>query len=365
MDSTAQAMTLQDDYYAPTTTIYDHSVLTTDQNDDSDNEVDSRVAMMVIGSLGLIGNGFVVFVIFSFTKMRRKVPNLFIINQSAIDFVVGIVLIGDAATKYVSGYTVELTGTLGDFYCKIWISRLLQWSMLVSSTYNLVAITIERYMMVVFPIKYKTAFTRKRATVAIVVVWLTGLCFNLTHLSTHVVRDGICYYFSSYTSAAWQTTYGIATITFQFFIPMSIHIALYGHMVVVLKKRSKSVVHQQQQQQQQANKDNKMNRAQKNLLKTQVIVTVCFFLCWAWNQLAFFVYNLGVHYDLTSKFHLFTIAAVNTNCCVNPFIYIAKYDEFQKAVLKMIGRSKVQPTAGETTATVTETAETSRSTAFT
>ena len=50
---------------------------------------------MFIEILSVLGNLFVVVVIFSMTRMRKKVTNMFIISQSCIDLFVAIMLMGE------------------------------------------------------------------------------------------------------------------------------------------------------------------------------------------------------------------------------------------------------------------------------
>lgn len=303
----------------------------TTADDSGSNQIDMRAVMMVIGTVGLLGNGFVIYVIFSFKGLRKKTDNLFIINQSALDLMVAVLLIGDATTRFVEGYNSGLKGLAGEVYCRLWLSGVLQWSMLVSSTYNLIMITIERYLMVVHPFHHKVAFTRKKAIIIMVAVWMIGIGYEfLSGIPTTVVVDGVCIPFSNFPSPDWQKAYGFITITVAFFVPTIVHPVLYGHMVVVMRKRASNLGNQS------STDGQRLSRTQRNLLKTSAIITICFFLCWSWNQMAFFFFNLGVNYDMTSSFHLFTIIAVNFNCCINPFVYVVKYEEFKRAARKLV-----------------------------
>ncbi|NJL80252.1 MAG: G-protein coupled receptor, partial [Richelia sp. SM2_1_7] len=73
-------------------------------------------------------------------------------------------------------------GILGDLYCKIWATKLFLWGFLVSSTYNLVALTVERYLAVVHPIWHKTSFSKNKAIVLIVLVWIFGPAWNASYM---------------------------------------------------------------------------------------------------------------------------------------------------------------------------------------
>ena len=41
------------------------------------------------------------------------------------------------------------------FVCRVWLSRVPLWSMLVASTYSVLAVTVERYLAIIHPIVYK------------------------------------------------------------------------------------------------------------------------------------------------------------------------------------------------------------------
>lgn len=303
--------------------------------------------MITIGCLGVLGNGFVLFVMFSSKRLRQRLANILLINQSMIDFTSSLLLIGDATTKFVAGYEVGMKGLAGDVYCRLWLNSILLWGMLVSSTYNLIAITIERYMMVVHPVVHKTSFNRRRIMYVAGAIWFVGLAY-IVPTANSLVIDGVCFLYNDFSDPVWQKAYGFLTVTVSYFIPMLVHPILYTHMVVVLRKRSIKMaqrLHLDSNIGKAAEQpEHKMSRAQKNLLKTAAIVTIAFFLCWTWNELVYFFLNLGLNVD--AAFYSFTIAVANFNSCINPFIYIFKYEEFRKTVHGLLTRSsQVQPSS--------------------
>ena len=75
-----------------------------------------------------------------------------------------------------------------------------------------------------------------------------------------------------------------------------------------------------------------------------MIVSTAFILCTSWNQWFFFLFNLGV-FDFTalnSNFYHFSVVAMFTNCCVNPFIYAVQYDEFKNGLRKVFFRKTTE-----------------------
>ena len=100
----------------------------------------------VIGCFGLFGNSMVLIVIVTSKRMKKYLINLYLINQSAIDLLGSVFLIAASTNRYdSSGHD---TGIWGQLYCRVWEMRVPMWSMFLSSTYNLLAMTLERYLQV-------------------------------------------------------------------------------------------------------------------------------------------------------------------------------------------------------------------------
>ena len=80
----------------------------------------------------------------------------------------------------------------------------------------------------------------------------------------------------------------------------------------------------------QSNQMNTMDKAKTNVLKTLVLLSSCFFLCWGWNVTLFLLFTLGVPLSFDTTFYNFSVFMININCCVNPFCYAVQYREFQE-----------------------------------
>ena len=48
------------------------------------------------------------------------------------------------------------------------------------------------------------------------------------------------------------------------------------------------------------------------------------------------MYNCGFDADFNSPFYHFTVIMVFCNCCINPIIYAAKYEQFQKGLRQIV-----------------------------
>ena len=116
-----------------------------------------KIVYAGIGSIGIIGNAIVILVFLSSKILRNKTTIMFIINQSTIDFITSIFVIGNVSIK---GSAVASNDIYGNLLCKLWLTKLPLWSMLDASTHNLLALTFERYLGIVHPMWHKKSFTK-------------------------------------------------------------------------------------------------------------------------------------------------------------------------------------------------------------
>ena len=305
------------------------------------------------GCIGVIGNAFVILVIFTHTAMRKQLTNFLIINQSLIDFTSSVVLICNVLT--VDRGQI-MTGVSGILLCKLWYSTYLLWSSTVSSTFNLLAIALERYFCIVHPIMYKTTVTISAIKKVCCAVWLVGFGLEvlITLLPAGIDENGRCNTHHFWPSEDVQKGAGVGTIVVCFIIPLMIMIFTYGKMTMVLKSRIKTVDPEMEQQAGHA-KDQTMARASKNIFKTLIIVTVCFTICWMPNQIIFLYYNLGYALTFTTWYYHLTIFLVYLNCCCNPIIYAAQYEQFQIGIAKLKSRVIGRINSASSTAATTDT----------
>jgi len=78
-----------------------------------------------------------------------------------------------------------------------------------------------------------------------------------------------------------------------------------------------------------------MSTAGRNALVTSLVICCGFIVCCTPNNILVFLYFLGYHLDFSSWYYHFTVVLVFSNSCINPFIYAAKYHEFQQAVRRL------------------------------
>ena len=77
-------------------------------------------------------------------------------------------------------------------------------------------------------------------------------------------------------------------------------------------------------------------RLVRNVNFTLLAVIVGWSICITPNQLFFAIYNLGVPLTIYGRLHNSTIVMMLLNCCINPMIYMLKYEIFRRGVFDIL-----------------------------
>lgn len=186
----------------------------------------------------------------------------------------------------------------------------------------------------------------------------------------------MCYVFSYWPYPELKSSFGVALIFIQFFIPFIILVYCYGTIFRMLSHRlsmcrrdeinntrsnnnngrgnngeapytidnaaSTTDIHLHlppiNKPRTICNREDKFQIARRNTIKTLLVVGLCFIICWSNNQIYYLMYNLGYDVDWNGFYYQFTMLMVFMNCIINPFIYLIKYEDYQKALKKFIGK---------------------------
>ena len=98
-------------------------------------------------------------------------------------------------------------------------------------------------------------------------------------------------------------------------------------------------------------RENKMNKAQKNVLATCITLVVLYLICWLYYAGTGLCFTLGILSAMNDYYNTGYILIV-LNSSINPFVYAARYKEFQQAFLACFKMNKKDTSA--TTSNYTE-----------
>ena len=85
-----------------------------------------------------------------------------------------------------------------------------------------------------------------------------------------------------------------------------------------------------------------VSAAGRNAVVTSLMICCGFIACWTMAETFFFVNTVHHVIDFSGWLYHLSAVLVFTNSCINPFIYAAKYREFQGAIKHMLGK-RVHP----------------------
>ncbi|XP_015602116.1 neuropeptide SIFamide receptor [Cephus cinctus] len=123
------------------------------------------VAYVLVFVVGLIGNSFVIAVVYRSPRMRT-VTNFFIMNLAVADVLVIVFCLPATLMS-----NIFVPWILGWFMCKT--VPYIQGVSVAASVYSLVAVSLDRFLAIWWP--FKCQITKRRARVMIVAIWFAAL----------------------------------------------------------------------------------------------------------------------------------------------------------------------------------------------
>ncbi|KAI0242710.1 hypothetical protein LSAT2_011785, partial [Lamellibrachia satsuma] len=300
-----------------------------------------QLAYALIASIGIIGNAVTIVVIAQCSKMRNKFSNILILNQCSIDLATSLFMLVSKTITFSDG---NLSGLGGELYCRFWLTEFLLWSLMISSSYNLMVLTLERCVRVVHPLFHHKFLSKAKILAFAAAAWWPGpilmLCF---HVPTSGVIDGHCAFIHPYVNESWMKARGVVLFVMQYLLPITVFITCYIRMFMRLRTQ----VHQLAPSIGNEAACQKA-RARRNLLTTLFAVVVGYLVCNSFNQLTYLASSFGAPVDFSSYYYNFTVIAMFSNCCINPFVYALRYEVYQKELRKLFCNRRVRESTSAT-----------------
>lgn len=323
-----------------------------------------QACVVAIGVVGALGN-MIVLLLLSFAHHWKYTTNTLIMNQTVIDFMACVFLIvtyvGKLGNRALYGYWDLM-------YCRLIDSAQFVTSCLHASTTSLVIMTLERYAKIIHPVWHKNNYRRWMTRLGVIVPWIYGfvITFPITW-ATSFVEGGLCRAVAAWPSTFSRKAYGISTILWKYLLPLLVLLYCYARILYRIRQQGKVHVgplrNNGRGEKESGNRvgasgssgqstQGHMTRAERNILKTLIIVVGCFLLFWLPLQVYYLLVNLEYTGSLISNTYYFTIFFVYFTVCVNPLVYAIKYELFRKSVSEMMKRVRRATTTRTTTDSV-------------
>ncbi|XP_072039588.1 histamine H3 receptor-like [Amphiura filiformis] len=149
-------------------------------------------------------------------QLRDKVGNLFILNLASADLIVGInSLTFNNLWRYYGNWP------FGEGICKLWM--IFDYAATMQSTFAIVLISMDRYLMVTMELKYRTFMTRCKACSSIAFTWSSSLMFFAVPILGYELWDPkpwIPHFdITCDNGVLYIMSYNIATLLYAFVFP--------------------------------------------------------------------------------------------------------------------------------------------------
>ncbi|XP_065112709.1 trace amine-associated receptor 4-like [Paramisgurnus dabryanus] len=294
-----------------------------------------KVAMYAFISLMILmivfGNLLIIISISHFKQLQS--PTHLIVQSLAVCDC----LLGSLVMPYGMVRSVEGCWFLGDVICKVYSS--LDMTLCFSSLLHLSLISIDRYLAICDPLKYKMRITNNTVTVFITFTWIFSFvyCFSVAFSGVNAVGlEAFILQMSCFGGCVlfFNKEWGLTGVILLFIIPGTIMSSLYIIIFNVVRKHAKVLSEKVSVTTTGVNSQSSAHRERK-AAKTLALVMGVFFLCClpysvatAVNPFLSFVIPADV-FDV-----LVWLAYFNSAC--NPLIYGFFYPRFQKAFKTLI-----------------------------
>uniref|UniRef100_A0A7E4WD57 G_PROTEIN_RECEP_F1_2 domain-containing protein n=1 Tax=Panagrellus redivivus TaxID=6233 RepID=A0A7E4WD57_PANRE len=205
--------------------------------------------LTVIVVLVVLGNALVIAAVI-LRRRLRSATGLLILSLAVADLMVGLVVLPFS----IANEALNRFWIFGDTWCTVWLTVDI-W-MCTASIYNLVAISIDRYIAIIKPLNYPMLITKFRARCMVAAVWIVSFIICLPSFvlaSTDTSKNQDC----SCTPANSGVAYIIFSASLSFYIPMAIVIFVYVRIYIAACAATKSVYSGMMQVTANANKNPK------------------------------------------------------------------------------------------------------------
>jgi len=296
-----------------------------------------QCAVVVIGIVGTAANALILYALVA-SKQHNK--HVLIFYQNVLDLVSSVFLIITASAKLYYFYS---TGTDGYWLCVLIKSEYINWVVILASKINLIFVTVERYLKVVYAVWSKKKLRNWMLYLAMAFALISGFAHMTgTIFATTKVVDGVCKAYVFWKSFASLIAYRIFHFLYFYVIILITFIFCYGRILVVIRRQARAMAsHGSTSGQIQS------QQMQINVIKTMIFVSAFFAVCDLPVNLHF-LFILIIDPALTSVNNALYYAAMFMSflyICANPFIYATKFDPVRNILQKLIPcrKTSVQP----------------------
>lgn len=274
----------------------------------------------LIGITIFIGNSFTCIVFLTSKRLRKNFMNVFLVSLAFWDVLMAIFVVPFYAIFCSRGCEYSLTR-----YC--WLFRKAKDCVLIATTFNICAITYDRYLAVVRPLHYGAKMTKRRVTAILAGVWTLPAVVAGIRSAWHHTKESEEL---RYTNKLYDTVLVVVFIIFAILVLLVVNVKIMR----AIKKHNERELTEQSRRTAWRTTMEKTKRRKGT--RACILVVFVFMICW----LPRIVYNLsyiikppGLASPLFLRLAFFCLFLQSS---ANPFIYSFYRSEFRRAALRLV-----------------------------
>lgn len=312
----------------------------------SDAIVIIRAFAIVIGLVGALLNGLVLWVLFSRRSRSSQKFTLLFVNQVVLDFSSCVALVVTYAVK-IPAFAYRNDDGWSNFFCFFFYTEFTICYFEQGSVCNLVLIAVERNVFIVHQVTYKRYFRKWMAYAGAALSWVLPIGYDAQIFFTTKLVDGECVPGYAYPSDTFVVAFTFCSFVSIMVVPLLTLIVCYGGILYFVR-RHKKVMHANQVRHRAAAGSNpvqrKSRRQEMELVVTMLLISTMYFVSWTPNQVWLLAQFVKFQIENTKVLFTASILFVYLGACFNPFIYVSKQESIRKGVLDIL--RKVRPKSG-------------------
>ncbi|XP_068674697.1 D(1) dopamine receptor-like [Montipora foliosa] len=282
-----------------------------------------------IGVVILLGNSLTCAAFLRFENLRRSYMNQFLLSLAVCDILMAVLV-----TPGYAAFCVGCTYTLTEF---CWMFEGGKDICFLASTFNLLAISYDRYLAMYHPLRYQTRMSRKTIAVILSAVWITPVSLaSVRNIWSHAQpRDVV---------EEWNRIYSYFLLFIFVIVPIVIVSLINIAILVSVQKQKQKITVLNSKNDTGKHRRKQYLQIHKGTLSC-VLVVITFVFCWIPRAFYYIFYLFNRPELVTPLLRKLSVTFLLFQSSTNPLIYSFYRREFGQALKILIKCQQNSPSS--------------------